>query len=228
MIDPSDTSTDRIRVLIANSDVMGSQLMASALKRCRSQFEVVGLASTATEAISQLQTQNPNVALVSPELQDGPLTGFKVLHELRESHPQTAAIMLLHSPERPTVLDAFRGGARGVISRDKSFKSLSKCIRSVHHGRIWVSNSELEYILEALASHKPVDYMKSGGMALLTAREEQVVNLVVEGMKNREIARELHLTEHTVSNYLYRIFEKLGVSGRVELILYTVSRRSQT
>src|ERR1700754_5038282 len=89
MIDPTETSTDKIRVLIANSDVMGSQLMASALKRCRSQFEVVGLASTATEAISQLQTQNPNVALVSPELQDGPLTGFKVLHELRESHPQT-------------------------------------------------------------------------------------------------------------------------------------------
>ena len=55
-----------------------------------------------------------------------------------------------------------------------------------------------------------------------------MVNLVVEGMKNREIARELHLTEHTISNYLYRIFEKLGVSGRVELILYTVSRRSQT
>ena len=77
-------------------------------------------------------------------------------------------------------------------------------------------------------NHKPVDYVKSGGMALLTAREEQVVNLVVEGMKNREIARELHLTKHTISNYLYRIFEKLGVSGRVELILYTVSRRSQT
>jgi DNA-binding NarL/FixJ family response regulator len=228
MIQLTDTAAEKISVLIANSDPMGSQLIASALKRCRNQFEVVGLASTALDAISQLHAHNPDVALVSPELQDGPLTGFKVLHELRESHPQTAAIMLLHSPERAPVLDAFRGGARGVISRDKSFKALSKCIRSVHHGRIWVSNGELEYILEALANNKPVDYSKSAGMALLTPREEEVVNLVVQGMKNREIARELRVTEHTISNYLYRIFEKVGVSGRVELVLQTVSHRSQS
>jgi DNA-binding NarL/FixJ family response regulator len=228
MTETSDPMSEKIRVLIANSDPMGSQLMASALKRCRSQFEVVGLASNSPDAISQLHANKPDVALVSPELQDGPLSGFKVLHELRESLPQTAAIMLLHSAGRVPVLDAFRGGARGVISRDKSFKALSKCIRSVHHGRIWVSNGELEYILEALANHKPVDFTKSAGMALLTRREEDVVNLVVQGMKNREIARELHVTEHTISNYLYRIFEKVGVSGRVELVLQTVSHHRQT
>jgi two-component system, NarL family, nitrate/nitrite response regulator NarL len=204
---------------------MGCQLMAGALRRCRNYFDVVAVASSSPDAISKLETYKPHVALVSPELQDGPQTGFKVLQELRRSHPLTAGVMLLQSPERAPVIDAFRCGARGVISRGDSFKELSKCIRSVHLGRIWASNEDLEIILEALTHIQPVQINKADGTPLLTPRERDVVRLVAEGMKNREIAEALHVTEHTVSNYLYRIFEKLGVSSRVELILYATSHR---
>jgi two-component system, NarL family, nitrate/nitrite response regulator NarL len=214
---------ERIRVLIADADKMGSQLMASALRRCRNYFDVVAVASSSPDAIRDLDTHKPHVALVSAELQDGLQTGFKVLRELRSSHPGTAAIMLLQSTQRDPVVDAFRSGARGVITRDKSFKALSKCIRFVHKGRIWASNEELEFILEALTHLKSSQLAKTSGMTLLTRREEDVVRLVAEGMKNREIALTLHVTEHTVSNYLYRIFNKLGVSSRVELILNATS-----
>jgi DNA-binding NarL/FixJ family response regulator len=133
--------------------------------------------------------------------------------------------MLLQSPERAPVIDSFRYGARGVISRDDPFKELSKCIRYVHLGRIWATNEDLEIILEALTHIQPIRINKADGTALLTPREKDAVQLVVEGMKNREIAESLHVKEHTVSNYLYRIFEKLGVSSRVELILYVTSHR---
>lgn len=216
-------SREKIRVLIADADNISSQLMASALRRCRNYFDKVAVASSSPEAIRDLDILKPHVAVVSAELRDGPHTGFKVLQEVRNSHPSTAAIMLLHSTQRDSVVDAFRGGARGVFTRDKSFRALSKCIRTVHRGRIWASNEELEFILETLTRLKSAQFTKSSGMALLTPREEEVVRSVVEGMKNREIAQALHVTEHSVSNYLYGIFNKLGVSSRVELILYATS-----
>jgi two-component system nitrate/nitrite response regulator NarL len=219
------SSRERISVLIADGDNMGCQLMAGALRRCRNYFDVVAVASNSPDAISKLEAYEPQVAVVSPDLQDGPQTGFKVLQELRRSHPGTAGVMLLHSLERAPVIDAFRYGARGVISRDDSFKELSKCIRYVHLGRIWATNEDLEIILEALSQIQPIQINKADGTALLTPREKDAVRLVVEGMKNREIAESLHVTEHTVSNYLYRIFDKLGVSSRVELILYVTSHR---
>ena len=216
---------ERIRVLVADADEIGSQLMASALKRCRNYFDVVAWADNSTEAINKLNQHVPNVVLLSAELRDGPETGFRVLKNLRNSHPQTAAVVLLRAPSRHTVIESFRGGARGVFCRANSFKELSRCIRAVHQGRIWASNEDLEYLLEALTHVKPAQLVSASGMALVTRREEDVIRLVAEGMKNREIAQELHVTDHTVSNYLYRIFDKLGVSSRVELVLYALSRR---
>ena len=212
----------KIRVLIADADKMSGELMASALRRCRNTFEVVAVASNSHEAIHKIETHRPNVAVVSAELQDGPQTGFNVVEKMNSSHPETMAVMLLHSTARTPVIDAFRNGARGVISRDDSFKNLSRCIRSVHAGRIWATNEELEFILQALSDWKPLKLKRSIGA--LTRREQEVVRLVAEGMKNREIAEALRITEHTVSNYLYRIFEKLGVSSRVELVFHNLDQ----
>jgi DNA-binding NarL/FixJ family response regulator len=218
------TLPERIRVLIADADSMGAQLMASALKRCRDQFEVVGLTSTAHEAIHQMSARKPHVAILGMELEDGPRTGLAVLEKLRESPARVAGIMLVQSPDREMVVQSFRGGARGVISRKDSFKALAKCIRCVHEGQIWINNEQIEYLISAFAPLRP-RLTKANGMALLTSREKAVTDLVGQGMKNREIAKALQVTDHTVSNYLYRIFEKLGVSNRVELILFALSRQ---
>jgi DNA-binding NarL/FixJ family response regulator len=214
----------RVRVLIAGADYMGSQLIASALRRCRNEFEIVGIASNTQDTVREVEVCKPDVALLSAGLQDGPQTGLVVLEKLRNSDTSTATVMLLHSLDRDTVVEAFRGGARGIISRADSFKALAKCIRCVHDGQIWANNSQIQYLVDALTELKP-RLARSKGMALLTPREQEVIHLVAEGLKNREIAQRLHVTEHTVSNYLYRIFDKLGVSSRVELILYALSRQ---
>jgi DNA-binding NarL/FixJ family response regulator len=96
---------------------------------------------------------------------------------------------------------------------------LAKCIQCVASGQVWASSSELHYVLEALSeSGVPAGLNFDGG--LLSARETDVVRCVTEGLTNREIAQRLSLTEHTVKNYLFRIFDKLGVSSRVEVVLY--------
>jgi DNA-binding NarL/FixJ family response regulator len=124
------------------------------------------------------------------------------------------------------VIEAFRSGARGVFCRTESLKLLAKSIKCVHEGQIWASSSELHYVLEAMSEPVPMSFMNANGDALLSARELDVVRCVAEGLSNREIAQRLSLREHTVKNYLFRIFDKLGVSSRVEVVLYALGSQN--
>jgi DNA-binding NarL/FixJ family response regulator len=139
--------------------------------------------------------------------------------------PKTTAIMLIPNSERDLVVDAFRGGARGVFCRLHSIKLLSKCVRAVHEGQIWADTRNLAFLLEFLTELKPLRLVKpGGGMTRLTPREAEVVHLLADGFSTREISRKLALTEHTIRNYVSAIYDKLGVSSRVELALYAVAR----
>jgi len=117
---------------------------------------------------------------------------------------------------------AFRGGARGIFCRGQSLEALPKCIRAVHQGQIWANNNQLEFLLQLITNLKPMHPGRRGLNTLLTPRQREVLKLVTEDMKNQEIALELGLTEHTVRNYIFQIFDKLGVSTRVGLVLYAL------
>jgi DNA-binding CsgD family transcriptional regulator len=93
----------------------------------------------------------------------------------------------------------------------------------VHRGEVWVSNDQIEVLLELVMRLRPLQIAKPGGMALLTRREQDIVRLVAERMRNEEISQKFDITEHTIRNYLTHIFDKLGMSSRVELVLYTLS-----
>jgi len=123
------------------------------------------------------------------------------------------------------VIDAFRCGAHGVVFRDEPLETLGKCIHAVHQGQVWANSEQLGYILEALSLTMPMRWQDARGIDLLSKREELVVRQVAEGMTNREISVHLKLSEHSVRNYLFRIFDKLGVSSRVELVLYCLQER---
>jgi DNA-binding NarL/FixJ family response regulator len=182
------------------------------------------LTGSSQKVIGELGAHKADVTLISEELQDGPEAGIKVLQKTRETL-STSAIMLLRHSKPDRVVNAFRDGARGVFYRNHSLKSLSKCIQTVHQGQIWANNEDQEHLIRALSQLRPLHLNNSAGMPLLTRREEDVVRLVADGLKNREIAVRLKVKEHSVRNYIYRIFEKLGVSSRVELVLYVFSHR---
>jgi DNA-binding NarL/FixJ family response regulator len=215
---------DPISVLVVTADNMTSELLKNAFAHGRKGFKVETLTGTSQKIIGELGEHKADVALISEELQDGPHAGIKVLQKARGSQGPSA-IMLLQNSEPERVVSAFRDGARGVFYRSHSLKSLSKCIQVVHQGQIWASNEDLEHLIKALLNLKPLHLGNSQGMPLLTRREEDVVRLVADGLKNREIAQRLKVKEHSIRNYIYRIFEKLGVSSRVELILYVFSER---
>jgi DNA-binding NarL/FixJ family response regulator len=132
---------------------------------------------------------------------------------------------MLDESEPRTVVDAFRAGAKGVFSRTQSdIRLLAKCVRRVTEGQVWIDSAQMLFLLEALTGEQDAASNGGGATPKLTRREESVVRLVVQGMVNREIAEQLRLSEHTIKNYLFRIFDKLGVSNRVELALYAVAR----
>jgi DNA-binding NarL/FixJ family response regulator len=173
-----------------------------------------------------MNSHPPDIALISESLQDGPFTGFGVLSELHHSFPKTSVVVLLKSASDDLIVDAFRAGARGVFCRAEPVNALCKCINAVHQGQIWANSKQLRSVLDAFASAAPLRLANSQGRVLLTKREIDVVKLVVDGHTNRDVAHKLGLTEHTVSNYLFRIYEKLGISSRVELVLYSLKRTS--
>ena len=225
----SALSRKRVSVLIADADMLGAHLLAAEVARGRQDIRVVAISVVSDESIRQSEEQQPDIALINCHLGDGLLSGYNVLQNITLACPNTAAIMMIPTCDRDLIVDAFRGGARGIFCRTDKLSLLGKCIRTVHGGQIWANNQDLGFLLEYLTQFKPLRTVKSGGgMHLLTPREAEVLHLLAEGMSTREISQKTEVTEHTIRNYICNIYEKLGVSSRVELALYAVAREDAT
>lgn len=171
-----------------------------------------------------LQTHRCEVGLVSPNLFEEPWDGVRFVGEIRNFDPEIKIVVLLNSMERRLVLEAFRGGALGIFCRSHSFEALCKCILCVEAGQVWASSVELQFLLDGLVESVPLQAAELPSSRPLSRREEEIAHLVAEGFSNRQISERLRLSEHTIKNYLFRVFEKLGVSTRVELTLYALRR----
>lgn len=213
-----------ISLLVAEHSRMGCQLMETALRRSR-QITVTASVVESAELTEAYRAVGPDVCMISSALKDGPTAGFRVAREVREMNRSAAIVMLLDAPERALVVEAFRSGARGILSRDDPFDLLQKCVQKVHEGQVWANSQQLGFLLESLLESTPHPITDAKGTTLLTNRELRLVQLVAEGRTNRDISQELHLSEHTVRNYLFRIFNKLGVSSRLELALYAINQK---
>jgi DNA-binding NarL/FixJ family response regulator len=170
----------------------------------------------------------PGVALLSlsppADISDAVMT----LRRFHLSHPEIPKVLLVEFCDRELVVNGFRSGARGIFCiTDSNLRLLCKCLLRVAAGQIWASTQHLNYLIELVSEVPSLRVLNGRGRSLLTPREEQVVALVAEGLGNRQIARELNLSEHTIKKYLYRIFEKLGISTRVELVLYAVNNSNR-
>jgi len=220
---PQAPAESKIRVLVADSSRIHTRLVSDAL-RLDQLLEVVPFESDSAGLAATVMAQEIDVLVVSSNLDEQPSRGVEVLLELRALHLHTRSILLPDSSKDDAVLKAFRAGARGVFGKNEPIEQLSKCVRCVHQGQIWADSQALRVAVEALASSPTVRAVNASGMKLLSERELQVVRCIAEGLTNREIAERLKLSQHTIKNYLFRIFDKVGVSSRVELLFMTLSQ----
>lgn len=215
----------QISVLIADHDVLACKLLASRLRKHR-MFQVAECAVNARATVELLRRVRPSVALISAGLPEDPMGGYAVLKEIRSWSPRVRTVLLLDDSDENSIVEAFRCGARGVFMRSAyQFETLRKCVHRVHQGQIWADSKQLGFVLDSFAQTTAPATATTSDLRLISKREKEVVSLAVEGLSNREIAQRLDLSEHTVKNYIFRIFDKLGVSSRVELVHYALAHK---
>jgi two-component system, NarL family, nitrate/nitrite response regulator NarL len=220
-----DAPAQFVRVLVADSSRIHTRLLADELKRDAA-LTVIPYESDSSGLVAAVMAQEIDVLVICSNLDGRPSLGIEVIRELRTVRPDTRAVVLLHSAKDDLVLEAFRAGARGLFDRNDPIEMLSTCVRCAYQGQVWANNQLLSVAIGALANMPAIRAVDAKGMDLLSEREFEVVGFLAEGLTNREIAERMKLSQHTVKNYLFRIFEKLGVSSRVELLFMTLSQAS--
>jgi len=209
------------KVLIADRDSMSSDLLANALAR-DSRCEATAIQSS--ELMATLAAGDFDVVVIAADLDVDSGSAFDLAGTVGRANRRIGIVMLLNQHSDEQVINAFRSGVRGVFSRQRPMAEFLHCVEHVRKGFIWAGRQESNVLLEAFRSIPAPDVLTPKNSASLTVRELQVVKCAARGKTNKSIAAELGLSEHTVKNYLFRAFEKLGVSSRVELLFYlTVS-----
>jgi DNA-binding NarL/FixJ family response regulator len=212
-----------IRVVVSDDSRVHTELLADALRR----DGCLQVTTSPTGSENLTKSFNPHdidVLLISSNLDERLGRGFEVLRGLRASHGELKAVILLDGSHPDGVIEAFRAGARGIFTKNDSVEALGKCVRKVNEGQIWASNRDVATLVRALACSHNIRAVDARGLTLLSKRETEIVQGVARGLSNREIAESLHISQHTVKNALFRIFDKIGVSSRVELLFMTLSQ----
>jgi two-component system, NarL family, nitrate/nitrite response regulator NarL len=218
-------NTEAVSILIADAHrVLRDRLRK--LLEAEPGFHVVGEASDEQEAVRLVRQIRPDIVLL--DLCMRRRTGFDVLRELTKSSTPVRTIVLAAAIEQSEVVEAIELGARAVVLKQSAGEALVECVRNVVAGRYWVgeqSASDLVQILRSLLPQAVGSERKTFG---LTSRELQVIGTVIAGYNDRDIAQNLKIREETVKRHLTRIFTKLDVSNRLELVLFAIAHRLKT
>jgi DNA-binding NarL/FixJ family response regulator len=171
-------------------------------------FKVVGRCTSGEEALGAIQQQKPDVVVLDLSMRG--MNGLALLRELNKHQRPPRVVLLTISLSEDQMLEALRLGVRGMVLKEMAPKLLIDCIRKVHAGERWFEKTSLGLALDRLVG--------AAGAAVLTPRETDIVRMVARS--NKEIATTLSITEGTVKIHLHNIYEKLGVDGRIALMLY--------
>ena len=208
-------------IFIVDRDSMSSHLLATTLCRDRN-FRASAVQPI--DLLGRLEFEHADMVIIDAEVNQNSLHAFELTRAVKRAHPHVLIVMLLNYSTRDSVLNAFRNGAQGIFSRQHPITKLLECVEHVRRGYIWAAEQETTILLEAIRSIPSLNLVPTSAASQLTYREQQVVQAAARGKTNKVIAGELGLSEHTVKNYLFRAFEKLGVSNRVELLFYLTLR----
>jgi DNA-binding NarL/FixJ family response regulator len=193
-------------------------------------FRVVAEARDGKEVLEVLDEHQPDILLL--DLKMPGVDGLTALQKLQNSRTKTKVIVLTASEDKNQFVQAMKFGTCGIVLKQTATDLLIKSIRRVHAGEIWLDSHTTAAVMRQFSS--AMESTPLGGLdrdrdrSPLSQREREIVVLVAQGFKNKEMAEKMFISEQTVKNHLHNIFDKLGVSDRLELALYAIHQNIHT
>jgi len=234
---PADDDKPKIRIVVADDHPIFRDGLCKLLA-LEDDFEVVAQAQDGRQVLEVLQQLEPDILLL--DLRMPGLDGLATLQRLQAVKHKTRIIVLTASDDKNEFVQAMKLGTSGIVLKQTATELLIKSIRKVHAGEIWLDSLTTQAVIRQLASSdEPAPAAPSVGPPLtaplrdrerspLSQREREIVSLVAQGFKNKEMAEKMFISEQTVKNHLHNIFDKLGVSDRLELALYAIHNNLHT
>jgi DNA-binding NarL/FixJ family response regulator len=219
---PSESSVQSpISIVVFDATGITSDLLKRAFSK-QPEYNVVGCPKGIEETLRIVIEKEPDTVIISAFERSGSVAAIELLDQLSLIGSTVRTIILSANLTNEETVAYFRAQARGVLSGSSAdFSLLCKCVSCVHSGQIWANSEQLVCLIEALSQRKVFSTVNAKGKPILTAREEEILQLVADGLSNRDIAITLNLSEHTIENHLFHIFDKLGVSSRMEAVVYS-------
>jgi two-component system, NarL family, nitrate/nitrite response regulator NarL len=221
----------KIRIVVADDHPIFRDGLCKLLA-LEEDFEVVAQASDGREVLDVLQQHEPDILLL--DLKMPGLDGLATLQRLQVARNKTRVIVLTASDDKNEFVQAMKLGTSGIVLKQTATELLIKSIRKVHAGEIWLDSHTTAAVIRRFveAEETPIPQMAAAPRdrerSPLSQREREIVALVAQGFKNKEMAEKMFISEQTVKNHLHNIFDKLGVSDRLELALYAIHNNLHT
>ena len=221
----------RIRIVVADDHPIFRDGLCKLLA-LEEDFEVVAQASDGRQVLEILQQFEPDILLL--DLKMPGLDGLATLQRLQVAKNKTRVIVLTASDDKNEFVQAMKLGTSGIVLKQTATELLIKSIRKVHAGEIWLDSHTTAAVIRQFvaADDTPQPPASAPGRdrerSPLSQREREIVALVAQGFKNKEMAEKMFISEQTVKNHLHNIFDKLGVSDRLELALYAIHNNLHT
>lgn len=210
----------KIRIVIAEDHRLFREGLRLILKD-ESGFEIIGEAADGTEAVDITSDLKPDVVLLDVSLPK--MDGIQAVPLIKQKSPETKILMLTARKDEATIVSALDAGAQGYLSKNTSASNLIKAINVVHNNELWVERKLLaKYFNGDVRSEIEGEEQQQNTKGNLTPREQDVLNLLIKGYTNKEIANDLFISEKTVKSHLNKVFKKLNVSRRLEAIICAI------
>jgi DNA-binding NarL/FixJ family response regulator len=217
-VQPDINMPDKIQIVVADDHALLRESLAALLSG-HPDFAVCGKAANGKEALKLVQEKHPNVLLLDLFMPEE--SGFDVLRVLDREATRVAAVVLTGSESHADYLQVVRLGARGLVLKGDELEQLFSAIRAVAAGELWFPPDIAQQVLTAMAGEPK---QQPASVQRLSERERQIAALVAAGLRNRDIAQELKISENTVKRHLQSIFDKTGARDRLDLAVMTLGK----